>query len=300
MKKILLMSLLLALNSVCAADESGGKLRALVVSGQMNKYHNMELMNQVLERYLVETGLFEVTQLRTPPAGSDMAPFAPDWSAYDVVVLNYDGDAWPETTRKTFEAYMQAGGGLVSVHSTDNAFPDWQAFLDMTALGGWGGRDETWGPAVYWRDGGIFLYSGPGGTFHPPKHDYPVTIRNVDHPVTRGLPPTWMHAHDELYSRLRGPARNMDLLATGFADPAVENASGEHEAAIFTVRYGAGRIFHTTLGHINRDATEPPESVRCIGFAVTFQRGAEWAASGAVTQAAPDAFPGPGQTLLRD
>ena len=81
------------------------------------------------------------------------------------------------------------------------------------------------------------------------------------------------------------------MLATGFADTTIERASGEHEAAIFTVQYGEGRVFHTTLGHINRDAVEPPASVRCVGFITTFQRGAEWAASGRVTQAIPHDFP---------
>jgi type 1 glutamine amidotransferase len=48
--------------------------------------------------------------------------------------------------------------------------------------------------------------------------------------------------------------------------------------------YGKGRIFHTTLGHdIN--------GMSCVGFVTTLQRGAEWAATGAVTQQVPATFP---------
>lgn len=47
----------------------------------------------------------------------------------------------------------------------------------------------------------------------------------------------------------------------------------------------AARVFHTTLGH-------SPEVMRCVGFIFTLQRGAEWAATGKVTQTEiPDDFP---------
>ena len=53
---------------------------------------------------------------------------------------------------------------------------------------------------------------------------------------------------------------------------------------LLTIRFGKGRIFHTTLGH------DVP-AMQCVGFIVTFQRGAEWAATGKVTQKAPKDFP---------
>jgi type 1 glutamine amidotransferase len=222
-----------------------------------------------------------------------------NWSDFDVVVLNYEGDDWPEATRTAFEVWMREGGGLVTVHSTDNAFPDWALFNRMIGLGGWGGRDVDAGPSLYWEDDEIRLDMEPGGSFHPPPHDFQVTARNPDHPVLLGLPERWLHAEDELYSRLRGPAEELDLLATGLADPLQKDASGRNEPVLFTVRYGAGRIFHTTLGHIPTDATEPPASVRGVGFITTLQRGTEWAATGRVTQPVPEDFPGPDEVSVR-
>ena len=39
--------------------------------------------------------------------------------------------------------------------------------------------------------------------------------------------------------------------------------------------------------------------MQCVGFIVTFARGAEWAATGTVTQKVPTDFPGPGQVSTR-
>jgi type 1 glutamine amidotransferase len=93
-----------------------------------------------------------------------------------------------------------------------------------------------------------------------------------------------MHAQDELYDRLRGPALNMTILATAFADP-MQGGSGRHEPMIMTVEYGKGRVFHTPMGHADY-------SMECVGFIAVFVRGTEWAATGAVTQQKlPDDFP---------
>ena len=108
-------------------------------------------------------------------------------------------------------------------------------------------------------------------------------MRDMAHPIAKGMPTQWMHNTDELYDSLRGPARNIHLLGTAFSDPAT-NGTGDHELILFTVKYGKGRIFHTTLGH-------DTEAMRSVGFIVTLQRGAEWAATGKVTQKLPPDFP---------
>ena len=58
------------------------------------------------------------------------------------------------------------------------------------------------------------------------------------------------------------------------------------------MNYGKGRIFHTTLGHFDY-------SMECVGFMTILQRGAEWAATGNVTQDIPEDFPGEGQSVSR-
>jgi uncharacterized protein len=162
----------------------------------------------------------------------------------------------------------------------------------MIGLGGWGGRNEKSGPYLRLRDGRVVRDSKPGpGGHHGTQHDFQVVVRSSDHPITAGMPPTWLHAKDELYDLLRGPAENIDVLATAYADPA-QGGSGEHEPMIFTVKYGKGRVFHTPMGH-------SPYTMTCVGFITTLQRGAEWAATGKVTQKIPLDFPTATKISLR-
>jgi len=279
---------LLNTHAVCAA---GPSLKALIVDGQNN--HNWKATTPVLKSILEDTGLFKVDVATSPAKGRPMDSFKPDFAEYDVIVSNYTGDDWPLQTQNAFVDYMKNGGGLVIYHAADNAFPNWKEFNEMIALGGWGGRDEKSGPMVRYRDGKIVLDNSPGrGGTHGPQHEFQIVTRDRNHPITAGLPEKWMHAKDELYSKLRGPAKNMTVLATAYADPA-KKGTGEHEPALFTVGYGKGRVFHTVLGHA-------AEQLRCVGFIVTFQRGTEWAATGRVTQVeVPSDFPTADTVSLR-
>ena len=268
--------------------------RALIIDGQNN--HDWKTTTPLLKRYLEETGLFTVDVATTPPAKQSpeaWSSFAPDFAVYKVVVLNYNGESWPARVNDAFESFVRDGGGLVVYHAADNAFPEWKAYNEMIGLGGWGGRNELTGPTMPYVDGKWLpdhTRRGVGG-HHGPRHPFAVVIRNAKHPITQGLPERWMHATDELYDSLRGPAVGMTLLATAYSAPEFDG-TGLDEPMLFTIKYGKGRVFHTTLGHGG-------DAVHCVDFIVTLQRGAEWAATGRVTQKVPADFPTADQVSLR-
>jgi len=277
--------------ALMAAAVGAAPLKALIVDGQNN--HNWKETTPHLKKLLEETGLFTVEVATTPPRGQDMSGFQPDFAAYDVVVSNYTGDSWPEETNRAFEKYIADGGGMVVFHAASNAFPNWKEFNEIIGVGGWGGRNEKDGPFLYWKDGKIVRDMSPGrGGTHGPQHPFQLVVREPNHPITEGLPEKFMHSADELYSQLRGPAKNLTVLATAYAAPE-KRGTGRHEPILMTITYGKGRIFHTTLGHAGVQS-------RSVAFIATDQRGTEWAATGKVTQKVPDDFPGPDQPSVRE
>jgi type 1 glutamine amidotransferase len=121
--------------------------------------------------------------------------------------------------------------------------------------------------------------------------------RFSDYQIMKGLPPAWMHAKDELYSNLRGPARNVTVLATATAP--TSNGAGENEPLVMAIAYGRGRVFHDTLGHVGATEKEPIAPMNSVDYIVLLQRGTEWAATGAVTIPVPRDFPTADKTSIR-
>ena len=262
-------------------------VRVMLLDGESaGPYHKWRLTTPLLKRALEETGLFAVDVVTAPAAGADFARFTPEFGAYQAVVLNYDApdDRWPAALKASFETYIKGGGGLVAVHAADNAFPQWTAFNEMIGVGGWRNRTENAGPFWFVKDGRVASDSAPGPAgSHGARTPYAITVRDASHPIVKGLPPTWMHQGDELYARLRGPGKNMTVLATAYSDPA-NHGSGRDEPQLIALNYGRGRVFHTTLGH-------DVNAMSSVDFVVTLQRGTEWAATGRVTQKVPASFP---------
>ncbi|MDO5988752.1 ThuA domain-containing protein [Flavivirga amylovorans] len=305
------------------------KLKALIIDGQ-NNHGVWPKTTIMMKRYLEETRLFDVDIQRTTymwqgphfnkmegieniEALLDMYPiddikrtaleepkpdpqFSPNFKDYDVVISNFGWKTanWSDTTKKNFEDYMINGGGFVLIHAANNAWGDWEEYNKIIALGGWGGRSTESGPYVYYDIDNTLRHDTSEGpcASHGPQLEYQLKTRAPEHPIMKGLPDTWLHSKDELYERLRGPAKNMTVLATAFsgeeADSTKENKNegrtGRHEPLLMAVEYGKGRIFHSALGHMDY-------SMECVGFITTLQRGAEWAATGNVTQNVPNDFP---------
>jgi len=278
---------IIAIALAVVSARGAAPIRVMLLDGESaGAYHKWRVTTPVLKKELDETGLFEVDVVTAPAAGADLTGFSPAFNRYQVVVLNYDApdERWPASLKTSFEDFVKSGGGLVAVHAADNAFPGWPAFNEMIGVGGWRNRTETAGPFWFLKDGRLVSDNtpGPAGS-HGVRVPFAVTVREAQHPIMKGLPATWMHQGDELYARLRGPGQHMTVLASAYSEPA-NRGSGRDEPQLMVLTYGRGRIFHTTLGH-------DVNALSSVDFVVTFQRGTEWAATGAVTQKVPATFP---------
>jgi type 1 glutamine amidotransferase len=236
------------------------KIQVLIITGQDK--HPWRETTPYLREILTQTGKFEVRVTEEFRHGS-----VESLMPYDVAVLNYsdeklDIQSWTPPTKDALLAYVRSGKGLVVYHHSAASFQTWEEFEKLVGC--------VWHTTQ---------------SHHSPVHDYKVDIRDTDHPITRGMT-SFMARTDELYAGLKcRPAADYHVLATGWDDHSLYVAKprdpmpigpSRDEPLIWTVPYGAGRVFATMLGNDMR-------ATGTSGFIATFVRGTEWAATGAVT-----------------
>jgi type 1 glutamine amidotransferase/HEAT repeat protein len=222
-------------------------LRILIFSGQNN--HDWTTTTPKIKSILETSGRFRVDVTNHPENG-DATIFAQydallsDWNTFGQPKVK----EWPAAMREAFLSFVREGRGLVVVHSGSSSFADWEEYQKLAG--------SRWGDQ----------------TGHGPVHRFEVKIADPGHPITRGLGA--FKTTDELWHRTFVQP-DIHVLATAYS--AREQAgSGNDEPVAFVKNYGRGRCFNLILGHDAR-------AMESAGFQALLQRGAEWAASGAVT-----------------
>jgi len=267
MRIVRFLALSAALAAAGFAQTPPPKLQALIITGQNG--HDWRATTPVLRKLLEETGRFEV-RVTEEFRGASPETLAP----YDVVVLNYyDGNKpalrWGERADTALLNFVRGGKGMVVYHFATAAFNGWTEFEKMCAGN--------------WR---------PNNGHHSARHDFTVEIKDSAHPITRGMKASFPQANDELYANLKWqPEGTHHVLATAWDDHSLYKPNekqplpgkGLNQPMLWTVDYGAGRVFVTALGH-------DPDAMKLPGFIATFVRGAEWSATGQVTIPLPDAL----------
>jgi len=238
------------------------KLRVLLLSGRNN--HDWRTTTPFLRQLLVDTGRFDVRVVEEPEGLT-----AETLAVYDLVVSDYCGPRWGPSTEQALVDFVRSGKGLVAVHGAAYGFsvhdvladrhvrtgitqPPWKEYAEM--VGGW------------WPE-------APSKQFHGARHSFKVRVVDRDHPVAKGLGDGFV-ATDELYHQMT-VLPSSHVLATAWSDPAT-GGTGRDEPILWVNTFGKGRAYFTALGH-------EVAAMQNEGFKAALLRGAEWAATGAVT-----------------
>ncbi|MEW6983089.1 ThuA domain-containing protein [Colwelliaceae bacterium 6471] len=295
MKKIIVI-LLFSLSFPLFSQE---KISVLILQ---NEYaHDVHVITDVFEEVLDNTGNYSIDKFFVQEK-EDWDKFNYNFKDYQLIISSRLGVDMPEKLRNEFVFHIENGGNLVITHQGVSSFYDWPKFHEVIGLGWYG---SSAGEHIFWDESiGDFvrtpLYHGVG-VGHGKQHEFLVTMRDTEHPISKGIPVEWVQSKDELYHGLRGPAKNLTIIATAYSDKKTWG-SGDHEPIAWTTNYGKGRVFVTVLGHVMKEeftnainginSTEnKSEAIYSVGFQTLLARGAEWAATGKVTTKIPDDFP---------
>lgn len=277
-----------------AAMAKESPIPVVIIGGQNN--HDWALSNQFLVAFFGGQKGIVATEENAPAKGAkkeEWAKWNPHFEKYRCVILNYNGEMWPETVQRDFEKYIREGGTAIALHAANNSFTGWTEYEKMVGLL-W--RHEDAGASLYLDDGGKLVReeSGKGRACgHGKQWDWQLTVRDPRHPITAGMPMLWRHVKDELYHGQRGPAENVNILMTAFDDTKY-GGFGKNEPIVWWVPYGKGKVLTNVMGHVGETA-----SMSCVGFQTVLLRSVEWLATGKCTTPIPADFPSADQTSQR-
>ena len=246
----------------CWAQET--PVRVLFLTGETDlPYHRWRETTPFLRSVLANTGRFDVKVLEEPRGLTSQT-----LAGFNVLALNYNGPRWGQQSEAAVEEFVRSGGGMIALHGVSYGqffgmeFRDGRWRAPSTGDRGWAAYADMMGQT--WK---------PENIGHAVRHAFTVKWVDREHPVSRGLEPTFL-ANDELYHKM-DLKPNAHVLATAYSDPAV-GGTGQEEPQIWTVPFGKGRVIHITLGH-------DPSAMYQPGFLAAFARGTQWAATGKVT-----------------
>ena len=245
-----LAALVLALPAP-AADNA--PIKVLIITGDHG--HQWKQTTPFIKDFLTKAGLtVDVTEKPARDLTAD------NLAKYDVFLLNYKDTKnggpdtrWSADNRKAFIDAVKGGKGLVVYHHASSAFTGGSAFdkeFEQAIAGGWRKQGN-----------------------HGKRHVFTVAMRKTDHPITRGMPESFVHANDELYQNSVMLPDSV-VLATAFSDSSLDpKNSGKNEPVLWVARYGKGRVCENVLGH-------DVAAMQSAGFQKLLIRGVQWCARG--------------------
>lgn len=255
MRRILLASAMLVILAWPAAGADTKPIKVLIITGD-HWAHDWKKTTPFLKDLLTKAGM-QVDVTQTPAKDLTTSNLA----KYDAFLLNYrdspkgpPDSRWSEESKQAFADAVAAGKGLLVYHYASSAFTggsDFDKRYEQVIAGGWRKQGN-----------------------HGKRHVFSVTVRDPQHPITRGLPAEFAHSNDELYQNSVLPPDAL-VLATAYSNKSLDpKNSGKHEPVVWVANYGKGRVCENVMGH-DVPAMQDP------GFQTLLIRGVEWVATGA-------------------
>ena len=145
-----------------------------------------------------------------------------------IIFLNISGAVFNEEQRISLKRYVQAGGGVLSIHATADAERDWPWFGGLI---------------------GAYFESHPPvqkGTFH---------VKDKNHPATEFMQDS-LSRTDEFYN-FESISPNLNVLVTLNEASYFGGKMGLFHPAVWSQEYDGGRSFYTSWGHTKANWSEP-------------------------------------------
>jgi type 1 glutamine amidotransferase len=238
----------------------GKPIKCLIITGDHG--HAWKETTPFIKELLTRAGItVDVTETPAKDLNAD------NLAKYDVLFLNYKDTKnggpdtrWSDENKKAFADAVKGGKGLVVYHHASSAFvggTDFDKEFEKVIAGGWRKQGN-----------------------HGKRHEFSVTIRKDDHPITKGMPAEFAHSNDELYQNSVMFPESV-VLATAFSDLKKDpKNTDKHEPVVWVAQYGKGRVYENVLGH-------DVAAMKSLGFQTLLVRGVEWAATGEVHHPIP-------------
>lgn len=248
--------IILALNVLSAAQSVTSPRKQILVIGEEKGYRHEAVSHAMatIERLGRQTGLWDAT-LRTDTEALTKKKLeynAKNLTNFDAVVFFTGGDLEMDAQKKSdFLSFVHDdGGGFIGIHSAAITFVDWPEYGEM--IGGY--YDEH-----------------PWGTF-----DAPIIVEDPIFPGMEQWPKSFV-LRDEIYQMRnysRERVRVLMRLDAGKIDLGNQNVHRtDHDFAVTWVKtYGKGRVYYTTLGHV-QDNWDKPQFQRMIIEAIRWATG---------------------------
>ncbi len=238
---------LLAVTSLHAADAPKKLLVVTTTTGF--RHSSISTAEKILAQLGSDSGVYTVDYVHQPPnqpvkpkAGAsdeEQAAYKIAQAAWDETLKaalqklspeslkQYDGVVFASTTgdlpipdRQGFLDWIKAGHAFIGIHAASDTFHGWPGYIDML--------------------GGEFAHHG---------RQVAVDCLNQDEtsPATVPLGKSFHIQQEEIYQfKNYDPTKVHDLL---IMDKHPETGAAGHFAVSWTKKYGAGRVFYTSLGH---------------------------------------------------